>query len=606
MKSQTTLILLSLFLALAHGDTTVVNWAGNWDQKTVSSNTACYPDSTVLISQAVGTLTASWVWANSQPCIDAGLAKTQFTQTAPTPQDNSIDLKITLPKGGSIDGTFTITGDDAVFASNNGASATYSRRQQMVNWPGVWDIVTQDNTLCNPDGSITITQNNAGVTASWTWANSDPCTQAGLAGQTFSTPTAAPTGNVVAITVTAKEAVIAGIFAVIRDQAVFANALGASATFVRRQELVDWVGTWDLQTQQSTTACYPDGYVTVIPSGGNLTASWVWANSKPCTEFGLAGQPFTQSQPVPKGGAIFLDIFVGGAYVSGLFTATGDSSVFSSNNGASATFARRVQMVNWAGVWDVATQDKTVCSIDGSITVSQTTDNITLSWTWANTPACSILALAGKKFSQTVNLPTGNGVKLDVSSSNTTLSALLSLFLDGATFSSTTGASSTYIRKQENVAFAGTWNIQNQTSATACYPNTSIVITQASGNVTAKWTWANSAQCTAVGLAGKDFNQTEPTPRGKSIFLDIAVGTARVSGLFTVNGNKATFASMNGASAGFDRKVDPTSPGGSWTGTIIVILIIVAIAVAGYLYVQNRNKKLQGGNFDSSVSYNRA
>ena len=600
MNKRITILLVCFLVALAQGQ--VINWAGNWDQKAAPSETACYPDITVLISQAVGTVTASWIWATSPPCTEAGLAGKQFTQTVATPQDNAIELKITVG-GAVIDGTFTINGDNAVFASNNGASASYSRRQQMVNWVGTWDIVTQDDTACNPDGYITITTSGSSVSARWTWANSEPCIQAGLAGDILDTPWTTPSANAVAINIQAKQATVAGIFAVIRDQAVFASVLGASATFVRRQELVNWVGTWDVYTpSQSSGACYPDGYITIIPSGGNLTASWVWANSKPCTEFGLAGKPFNQTQPVPKGKAVFLDFFVGGAYVSGLFTATGDSSIFSSNNGASANFNRRVQMVDWAGVWDVATQDKTICSIDGSITAVQTTDNITLSWTWADTPACSILALAGKKFSQTVNLPTGNGVKLDVSSSNTTLSALLSLFLDGATFSSTTGSSSTYIRKQENVAFAGTWNIQNQTSATACYPNTSVIITQADGNVTAKWTWANSAPCDAAGLSGKDFNQTEPTPRGKSIFLDIVVGTARVSGLFTVDGNKATFASSNGASAGFDRKVDPTPDGGSWTGIIIAIIIILIIAVAGYLYVQNRNKKLAGENLDGSVS----
>lgn len=100
------------------------------------------------------------------------------------------------------------------------------------------------------------------------------------------------------------------------------------------------------------------------------------------------------------------------------------------------------------------------------------------------------LALAGKEFSQTVDTPTGNSVKLDVSSVNTPLSVLFTVFLDGAVFSSTTGASISSIRRQENVNFAGTWNIQNQDSVTACYPDSTIVITQAGGTVAAKWAWA--------------------------------------------------------------------------------------------------------------------
>lgn len=182
MKTKTAIIALAFafLFVVAHGDDTdVVNWAGNWDQKSTSSETACYPDSTVLISQSIGKITASWIWANTQPCIQAGLAKKQFTETADTPKDNSIPIKITVA-GGEIDGTFTITGDTAIFASNNGASASYDRRQQLVNWPGVWDVITQDETACNPDGSITVTQSGSYVSASWTWANSAPCTAAGL------------------------------------------------------------------------------------------------------------------------------------------------------------------------------------------------------------------------------------------------------------------------------------------------------------------------------------------------------------------------------------------------------------------------------------------
>ncbi len=132
-----------------------------------------------MITQNVGNVTASWIWANSQPCIQAGLAGKQFTQTVPTPKDNAIELKIT-GGGATIDGTFTINGDGAIFTSNNDASASYDRRQQLVNWPGVWDVITQDETACNPDGSITVTQSGSYVSASWTWANSAPCTAAGL------------------------------------------------------------------------------------------------------------------------------------------------------------------------------------------------------------------------------------------------------------------------------------------------------------------------------------------------------------------------------------------------------------------------------------------
>jgi len=595
MKNRTSILLICFLVALAQGD--VINWAGSWDQTATASDEYCYPAGTVLISQTIGSVTASWVWANSKPCQTAGIANQKFSQTSPTPQDNTIQLQIKVGKA-VIDGTFKVVDDDAVFASNNGASSSYSRRQQMVNWSGNWDIVTQDDNSCNPDGTVKITQTTNYVTASWTWASSKPCTEAGLAGKGFSKDVRTPSGNAVAISVTVGAATLEGIFAVIQDQAIFASTSGATATFVRRQELVNWVGTWDV-TGKQPGACYPDQYITIIPSGGQLTSQWVWEKSDACTKVGLAGKTFTQTQPVPKGKAVFLDFIVGTAYVSGLFTASGDTSVFASIVGASATFSRRGQMVNWSGVFDIATKDTTACYPDGSITVTQTDKNVALSWTWAKTDACTKLALNGQKYSKTVDTPAGNGITLDVSSTSTQITGLLTLFLDGAVFSSTNGASSTYTRRQENADFEGTWTIQTTGSTSACYPADNIIITQSNGKTVASWTWATTAQCNAVGLGGKTFSQTETSPKGKAIFLDIVVGDARISGLFTVNGENAVFASINGASATFLR----TSKPGGWTGIIIAIIVVLAIAAGGYyFYIQQKNKKLQGENLDNSVS----
>jgi len=491
----------------------------------------------------------------------------------------------------------------------------------MVNWYGTWDIVTKDENLCNPDGSITISDigYTNKVRAQWTWAKTKACVDAGIDGD-FN-QVVYISGNAAAIDIqVGVDTYIQGIFAIIRDQAVFANANGASGTFVRRQQLVNWVGTWDIKSKQSSSACYPDGYITIIPNGGNLDASWVWEDSVPCKNAGLNGKPFTQSQPVPKGNTVFLDFSVGGSWISGLFTSSDDQSCkFASINGASASFGRRTQMVSWAGVFDIATKDSTVCYPDGSITVARTiekatdktpaTDKLTISWTWAKTDACKSLALSGE-VKKVVDTPaSGNSVILDVSSSTTTtVKGLLSLFLDGAVFSSTNGAATTYTRRQENVSFVGTWEIQNQASETACYPNKTITITQSGGSVTAKWTWADSTPCQYAGLAKTEFSQSTPSPKGRAIFLDIVVGSTattitRISGLFSVSGDKGNFDSSNGASAAFTRvSGGPSDKGGSWGTIIIVLLIIVALGVAGYLYVQNRNKKLQGANLDNSIS----
>jgi len=344
MNNRTIILLLCVLVAFAQGQ--VINWAGNWDIKATSSDTACYPDKTILISQGVGTVSASWTWANSRPCQAAGIATQQFTQTITTPESNTIDFKIHVGYA-VIDGIFTVSGDDAIFASNNGASSSYSRRQQMVNWVGNWDIVTQDANSCNPNGSITMTQDRSSITATWTWANTLPCIYTGLAGKTFSRTAYTPSGNAVSIKVEVGGVTVDGIFAVIQDQAVFASANGASATFVRRQENTNFEGTWTIQSAESATACYPAQDISITQSNGNTIASWVWAGSVPCRFVGLGGKTFTQTEATPKGKSIFLDIVVGGAYISGLFTVNGENAVFASLNGASATFVRTSKSVKY-------------------------------------------------------------------------------------------------------------------------------------------------------------------------------------------------------------------------------------------------------------------
>jgi len=351
MKNSTTILLLCFLFAFAQGQE-IVNWAGNWDIKATTSADACYPDKTILISQAVGTITASWTWANSKPCQAAGIAHQEFTQTKPTPQGNAIDFKIKVGIA-VIDGIWTVIGDEAIFASNNEASSSYSRRQQMMNWPGVWDIVTQDPNSCNPDGAITITQDRSSLTASWTWANTLPCTYAGLAGKTFSRNVYIPSGNAVSLKVQVGNALIDGLFAVIQDKAIFASANGASATFVRRQENTSFEGIWTLKTTSSDASCYPVKEIVITQSNGNTVASWTWGDSNPCKYMGLDGKTFSQTQPTPKGKSIYLDIVVGAARVAGLFTVNGENGVFASINGASATFIRTGKSVK-----DVLTEIK--------------------------------------------------------------------------------------------------------------------------------------------------------------------------------------------------------------------------------------------------------
>ena len=331
MKIRTTLILVSLLLAVAQGDD-IINWAGNWDVKTLTaSDTVCYPDTTIVIQQDVGQITASWVRAKTQPCIEAEIAGKKCTQTVKNLQGNSIGLKITVGKA-VIDGTFTVDGNTATFDSNNGASSTYARRKEIVHWVGVWDIITQSDTACSPDKYITLIQDSSSLSAAWTWANPQPYQQAGLAGTAFSKPSLSiPSGNALSVSFEVGSVTVQGMFAVINDQAVFASLNGASATFARRQKLVNWVGTWDLYDSQV----------------GYLIASWTWETSNICTKAGLAGKSFAQAAPIPKGNALFLNFIVGKAYVNGFLKTYGnDKTVFLSTGDGSAYFKRRPQMVN--------------------------------------------------------------------------------------------------------------------------------------------------------------------------------------------------------------------------------------------------------------------
>ncbi len=630
MKIQTTFILLGLLLAVAQGSG-FINWAGSWDVETTESNDACYPDTTILIEQTAGKIKASWAWKKTQACTQAKVAGQSFTQTVDNPEDvEDSDLKLTV--GGAAVGTFTVTKDKATFKGKDGASATYLRRFEFAYWTGTWDIVAQSG-YCIPEKSITLSQSYSSVFAEWTWANSDACRKYNVAGERFVQNIDHYVGNYFKFSFKdpKDDVKVERMLTVVNnDQLIFSNAYGAIATFVRRQELVNWVGTWDFSYYSKSAGCYTK-YATILPSGGNLVVSWTWDTD--CQYYGLSGA-FSQTVPAPKGGAISLNYFAKDKdqYQSGILQLEDDGKMtFTFHTGNYATFKRRPQMVNWVGAWEATTQDKPACYPESAIAVAQTSTGLTFSWVWAKTSPCTTLNLAGNKFDKTISTPAGNSVQLDVS---TTLSVLFTVFHDGAVFSTNgaTGGASAYSRKEENVKFAGTWNIQNQQAGSGCFPNTSVVITQDSGSLTAKWIWADSDQCGAAKLNGKEFTQSIPYPRGRAIFLDFIAGPAIISGIFTVNGDQATFASINEASATFTRKSSSTDPkndtptepstdpkndtptepskepstdsknGSSSTG-IIVMILIIALTVGGYFYFQkNRSKKLQEEDLNVSLS----
>jgi len=349
MSSKAFIVLCFLFLSIAQGEY-VVNWAGTWDVSEEDSETACSPDRSIVITQEIGSVTASWTWATTQPCTGKGLAGKTFTQTVKAVKGDTNSISLDTPLGTA---TFRIYDDDeeAKFTNNFGATPFYHRRAQMVSWEGIWDIVTEDKTTCNPNGFVTITQTSDHVAATWTWSGSDSCKQTGLAGKKFSTSVVTPKGNAIGLLIIIDELTsITGIFAVVRDQAVFASLFGTASTFTRRVENVNFVGTWDIKAKEDVDSCYPDSSIVITQDKGNVVASWKWANSIPCTLALIAGTNFTQTQPTPKGKAAFIDVWVGLSYVSGLFTVTGDQAAFVSSVGASATFDRRSESSTWKWV----------------------------------------------------------------------------------------------------------------------------------------------------------------------------------------------------------------------------------------------------------------
>jgi len=354
------------------------------------------------------------------------------------------------------------------------------------------------------------------------------------------------------------------------------------------EDIVNWAGTWDVTSQASDTACYPDDSIVITQDIGTVTASWTWATTQPCVEAGLAGKAFTQTAKDVKGNSISLNIVVGTAVVSGTFTVNKDTARFASNLGASANYARRAQMVSWEGTWDVATQDPTACNPNGFITITQTSTQVAASWTWSNSDVCKQIGLAGKSFTTSVDTPKGNAIALTiVISEQAALAEIFAVVRDQAVFASITGAASTFARRVEKVNFVGTWQIKTQESVTSCYPNSTVVITESKGNIVASWQWADSTPCTLFGLAGANFTQTQPTPKGKAAFIDVFVGLSYVSGLFIVNGEQATFASANGASATFDRIAgSPTS----WTW-LIILIILLGVAIGAFLFYKKKQEK---------------
>jgi len=186
----------------------------------------------------------------------------------------------------------------------------------------------------------------------------------------------------------------------------------------------------------------------------------------------------------------------------------------------------------------------------------------------------------------------GNTLTLESPSGEASkLVGIFAVVHDEGVLSSVNGTTSSFIRRQENVNFAGTWNITSVDSSNSCFPNSTVKITQSEGNVTASWRWENSEACQFLGLAETNFTQTQPTPKGKALFIDIIVkALPRSAGIFVVEGEKAKLIVTDGGAAEFIKKQDD-QPKFPWGWVIAGIAVIVVIVVGGFCFVQKKKKK---------------
>lgn len=210
----------------------------------------------------------------------------------------------------------------------------------------------------------------------------------------------------------------------------------------------NWAGTWNTNGG-SSGHCLPASPVVISQAGISLTVTWTWANSDVCEEFGIAGQTVTNTIPTPKGDCLDLAVEIGGNQVDGQLMISGDLVTFESIDGGYQIFFRDTP-VNWAGTWTTFGSPSGHCSPASPVTLTESGNTVTASWTWENSETCQQMGLAGTPFTGTILTPAGNSIDLAVQAGSN--------FIDGqlvmnnpneATFTGADGSVQIFSRSSE-------------------------------------------------------------------------------------------------------------------------------------------------------------
>jgi len=573
-----------------------VNWVGTWDLKTISSVTSCLPLRKVVITSSGSSITYSWNWDSNEDCKQVGLSGKSFAKTLSTPSGNSITLQ-----DGELSVTLILNGEAITFVSKNGGSGTFARQTSIppVNWAGNWVFKsTTEPEECIPNKIVTSVLGSH-VIFDWVWDSSQACKNAGVDGKKNSR-IIVPTGTTVTLMEPSSSSPLfkftLNLFSALVETG--SHDKSAKSTFERKAvtSSTNWDGTWIIKTRESSEECYPKDKIIVSTTGNLMTLSWVWDDT--CYYYGVAGVVHESIIAIDNDDMINLSFNFGGKVRFGRFSVNGNTATFEGiYAGRSCNLVREPPkpQANWAGTWILKTTSTgtSSCYPKEQIYVSSSEDSVTCSWVWDSNDNCKQLGLSGKPFTKTVPTPKGNSITLNLVVEGSETSVVFTVNEDIATFKGLKEASCTFDRQTEKlvVNWAGTWIIKTTSPAEACYPKEKVTISTASTSITYNWVWDSSEGCNKLGLSGKTFEKTTPVPNGNLVPLHFQAQEAEVYGILVINGDKASFNNLEGASCTFERKIDDDKKEEKKSNGFIIWLIIFVVTISGVGFCIYRKRK---------------
>jgi len=571
------------------------------------SSDECYPKDKIIVSTTGSFMALSWVWDLTEPCSKYGVAGVAHESIVAIDND-LINLSFNL--GGKVgSGRFSVNGNTATFEGMYVRRSCSLVREEPpkpeVNWAGTWILKsTSPSTHCYPKEQVVISKLDSSVTFSWIWASTETCNQLGLANIPFTKTIQTPNGNSATLHYLVGSSEITTTFNIEGDLATFTSGDDNSFPFNRQlnSPAIEWAGTWNLKTTSTSNSCYPKEKITITTTSSTLTYSWVWDTTETCVKAGLSGKNFEETIPIPSSNSVILKYDVEGAETVVILSVNGDVAQFSTTkNDASCTFARHIPVINWAGTWILKTTSTgTSCYPKEQIYVGSSEDSVTYSWVWDSNENCKQLGLCGKPFTKTVSTPKGNSVTLNFIVEGSETSVVFTVNEDKATFKGLKEASCTFDRQTEKPVtnWAGTWIIKTTSPAESCYPKEKVTISTASTSITYNWVWDSSESCNKLGLSGKTFEKTTSVPNGNLVPLHFQAQEAEVYGILVINGDKASFNNLEGASCTFERKIDDGKKDDdkkeekkSTSNGFTIWLIIFFVTIAGIGFCIYRKRK---------------